>query len=476
MSQRGAPASDLIRFSAAAACAAALLLPIAGSAEEPPDLKAIEQTLAAEKAKSAELKAREAALAAELEGLQGKLVAAAAGAQQAEQQLADMSVTLARLEEEEHAKAAALAHRRAQTALTLAALERLALRPPDALLAAPGTPLDTVRGALLLKTAVPALSARSAALKAELVELTRLRAQIAESRAALLRASEERIQAADAIASLIDAKAALLAKTEGERRKTAEKAKMLAEEASDVRELLAKLSAEEERRKAEADAKRAAAAAEEAKAEADRMAALAAAAARDRPAKPAQPASEPDLSAPAPQTAEEGDFLTLPQPPPASPQPTTVAALGPKAIPLVEQPNLVRPFPSDPASLLMPARGRVARLFDASAAASPLSKGIVIETLPRAQVIAPFDGHVVFQGPFRGYGAILIIEHSGGYHTLLSGLGRIDVAVGQWLIAGEPVGVMSSSGRPELYVELRRASQPIDPLPWLQISGDKVKG
>jgi septal ring factor EnvC (AmiA/AmiB activator) len=124
----------------------------------------------------------------------------------------------------------------------------------------------------------------------------------------------------------------------------------------------------------------------------------------------------------------------------------------------------------------MPARGRIARLFDPSVESGPLSKGVVIQTLPSAQVVAPFDGHVVFQGPFRGYGSILIIEHADGYHTLLSGLGRIDAAVGQWLLAGEPVGVMGSDGTPELYVELRRASQPIDPLPWLRISGDKVKG
>jgi septal ring factor EnvC (AmiA/AmiB activator) len=169
------------------------------------------------------------------------------------------------------------------------------------------------------------------------------------------------------------------------------------------------------------------------------------------------------------------EILDLPQQlqqPPAA----EVAALGPQAVPLIERPTLVRPFPSVPGGLLMPARGEVTRRFDPSAGSSLLSKGVTIETLPQAQVVAPFDGHVVFQGPFRGYGAILIIEHTGGYHTLLSGLGRIDVAVGQWLLAGEPVGVMGSGGRPELYVELRRASQPIDPLPWLQISGDKVKG
>ena len=124
----------------------------------------------------------------------------------------------------------------------------------------------------------------------------------------------------------------------------------------------------------------------------------------------------------------------------------------------------------------MPVRGRISQHFAEAAVGGEPSRGIVIESLPGAQVVAPFDGHVVFEGPFRGYGSILIIEHPGGYHTLLSGLGRSDAVVGQWLIAGEPVGVMSAGGNPKLYVELRRASQPIDPLPWLQVSGGKVKG
>ena len=95
------------------------------------------------------------------------------------------------------------------------------------------------------------------------------------------------------------------------------------------------------------------------------------------------------------------------------------------------------------------------------------SKGITITSRPGAAVVAPYDGVVAFAGPFRGYGQLLIIEHSEGYHTLLAGLGRIDAAVGQHILAGEPVGVMENDGAPSLYVELRRDGQPINPLPWL---------
>jgi murein hydrolase activator len=81
-------------------------------------------------------------------------------------------------------------------------------------------------------------------------------------------------------------------------------------------------------------------------------------------------------------------------------------------------------------------------------------------------------------GPFRGYGLILIIEHGEGYHSLLSGLGRIDGDVGQWVLAGEPVGAMgpATEGNPRLYLELRRQGHPINPQPWLAAGTGKVSG
>ena len=91
-------------------------------------------------------------------------------------------------------------------------------------------------------------------------------------------------------------------------------------------------------------------------------------------------------------------------------------------------------------------------------------------------MIAPFDGVVAFSGPFRGYGQLLILEHSEGYHTLLAGMTRLDSDVGQRVLAGEPVGVMSPDGDPSLYVELRRNGQPINPLPWLAARTNENRG
>jgi murein hydrolase activator len=131
------------------------------------------------------------------------------------------------------------------------------------------------------------------------------------------------------------------------------------------------------------------------------------------------------------------------------------------------------PMPS-----ILPARGRVVSSFGQDSGGGLNAKGIVIETRIAAQVISPADGTVVFAGPFRRYGQLLIIAHGGGYHTLLAGLARIVANVGDRLLAGEPVGEMGGSpnDKPTLYVELRREGRPINPLPWLSQLTSKVKG
>jgi septal ring factor EnvC (AmiA/AmiB activator) len=95
-------------------------------------------------------------------------------------------------------------------------------------------------------------------------------------------------------------------------------------------------------------------------------------------------------------------------------------------------------------------------------------RGIRIRTRQNAQIVAPYDGQVVFAGPFRDYGQLLIISHGNGYHSLLAGLGDLQSIVGQWVLTGEPIGTMSSGQEAdELYMELRRNGVSVDPAPWL---------
>ena len=135
-------------------------------------------------------------------------------------------------------------------------------------------------------------------------------------------------------------------------------------------------------------------------------------------------------------------------------------------------------FSSAFGALPMAARGRISSGFGTRNGFGVRSQGITVETAFDAQVIAPHDGRIVFAGPFRGYGQLLIIAHGEGYHSLLAGITRIDATVGQLLLAGEPVGQMGPAGgeKPQLYVELRHNGEPLDPLPWLAATETKVGG
>ncbi len=147
--------------------------------------------------------------------------------------------------------------------------------------------------------------------------------------------------------------------------------------------------------------------------------------------------------------------------------------LKPEERPLASAPpRPSRPFSGARGALPLPARGELVRGFGVETAEGR-SKGISIATRIQAQVVAPYDGQVVFADDFRSYGRLLIISHGEGYHSLLAGMARIDANVGQWVLAGEPVGQMgprgadASEARPVLYVELQRGGKPINPLPWL---------
>jgi murein hydrolase activator len=162
-----------------------------------------------------------------------------------------------------------------------------------------------------------------------------------------------------------------------------------------------------------------------------------------------------------------------------TPKPNAPAKLEPKsAVVASAAPFAIRKMTEGRGEMLMPAVGRISGQYGEHLQTGITRKGLDIETRAGAQVIAPFDGKVVFAGPFRAYGLLLIIEHSEGYHTLLAGMSRIDAEIGQWLLSGEPVGIMgqASDSPPSLYVELRRNGQPINPLPWLAARKGKANG
>lgn len=136
----------------------------------------------------------------------------------------------------------------------------------------------------------------------------------------------------------------------------------------------------------------------------------------------------------------------------------------------------------------MPVNGVKLRNFGAPDGNGGTEKGLTVATRAGAQVTAPADGWVVYAGPFRSYGQLLILNAGGGYHMLLAGMDRISVDLGQFVLAGEPVAVMGSgshiaailasgSSQPVLYIEFRKNGTPVDPGPWWAAGeGEKVRG
>ena len=144
------------------------------------------------------------------------------------------------------------------------------------------------------------------------------------------------------------------------------------------------------------------------------------------------------------------------------------------------------PFEAAKGSLRLPAAGRRTKHFGDAEPAGGTARGISLQTRKEARITAPSDGWVVYAGAFRSYGQLLIINAGGGYHVLLAGMSRIDVSLGQFVLAGEPIAMMGNSAapsqggadssRPVLYVEFRKDGRPIDPDPWWAEASEKVQG
>ncbi len=145
-------------------------------------------------------------------------------------------------------------------------------------------------------------------------------------------------------------------------------------------------------------------------------------------------------------------------------------------------------FASLRGQLPIPVNGTKLKEFGAPDGNGGNEKGLSIATAGGAQITSPADGWVVYAGPFRSYGQLLILNAGGGYHLLLAGMERISVDLGQFVLAGEPVAVMGSSAhiasilatgssQPVLYVEFRKDGVPVDPGPWWASGeGEKVRG
>lgn len=115
-----------------------------------------------------------------------------------------------------------------------------------------------------------------------------------------------------------------------------------------------------------------------------------------------------------------------------------------------------------PASLVAPVPGAPVRRFGEVQPGRPRSEGWSWSPAPGAPVLAPAAGEVEFAGPLRGQGLIAVVRLAGGWRVVLSGLGRITTPAGATVRAGERMGE-AAPGAPEVGLQLRRGSEPVDP-------------
>ncbi len=123
-------------------------------------------------------------------------------------------------------------------------------------------------------------------------------------------------------------------------------------------------------------------------------------------------------------------------------------------------------------SLPWPVEGKIVEAFgrhkDRELDTWVIRQGVRLETSAGSPVKAMAAGRVIFAGPFRSYGRVVIVDH-GTFYGVYGELGDILRAKGQQLSAGEAFAVAGpAGGHGRLYLEIRAGSEAYDPVQWLE--------
>lgn len=391
------------------------------------DLRVVEEAIAASAESRRRLEAEIAKIGADRSKLSAALIETTERVRATEDRIRTVEGRLGALAGSETALRRSLEARRGIIAEILAALQRMGRRPPPAVLVRPEDMLEAVRASMLLGAVLPEMRSEVDVLALDLAELTRLSGAITSDKDVLARELVDLNGERERLTMLIAARQSRLTEAEHSFGQERERALDLGQQAKSLKELI------------------------------ERMENHAAAAKRTEGA----------------QAGEAGSRERI-----AGLAPPNVSRLVPKT-----------PFAEARGLLPRPASGETARAFGSPDGYGGTTRGVSIVTRPQAVVTSPADGSVAFAGPFRSYGRLLIIDAGGGYYVLLAGMNQINVEVGQFVLAGEPVATMGASASlapgmggietndPVLYVEFRKDGGSIDPGPWWAKSqGEKVRG
>lgn len=330
--------------------------------------------------------------------------ALAARIQQAEAGITAAEARLALIQYQQATLDLRLAERREPLLRLTAALQRLARRPLTLSALKPGSLEDAVYLRAMLATTLPQVERRTRSLRNELAESRKLAGEAGSTLAELERTETELAERRRKLSAMETSQRLASRSAARAARRETERAFALAEETRSLDELVGEF---------------------------DRAARL------------------------------RRELALLPGPilRPPRPDASQVMSTG--------MPDIAQGNPRAIAGYRLPVAGRMVSGFAARNGSSQRTQGIVLAPRPRAAVVAPARGRVAFAGPYRGYGRIVIIEHADGWTSLVTGLGRSELAVGEELLAGAPLG-FAAAANPRITLELRRAGTPVNPLAYLE--------
>lgn len=352
----------------------------------------------------------------ELAALQKDTVRIAEDIKRDEQALSALEFKLDILKREQADKRIAYNQQERQLGLVLQGIIRLSKTPPEAIVALPEDYETSMRSAKMLGLASKTLKAEADSLKSQLTELQALEAKITTSQQAITKEKESLTRVQGTLSTKLAERQRLQESLNLRQESTGKAVAELSRKSKNLKDLIDRLEDDYAARKA----------------------------------PPQNPESDSNSGA---KTQEE--TFTLASLPDIAPE---------------SAPRQLRPITAASGKLKPPAAGKLLHRFGESGADAETSKGIVINTRQDARVTALYDGEVVFTGPFREYGKLVILRHKDNYHSLIAGIEKIDCVPGQFLLEGEPIGAMGKgkNNNVRLYLELRKNGKPIDPLPWIK--------
>ena len=390
------------------------------------ELRGLEDTLDQSDAQRRKIEAEIEALRNDRARLNAALITTTARVSTAEIKVSAAEKRLTSLKGSEAATRRSLDSRKALIGEVLASLQRMGRSPPPALLVGPEDMLQAVHTSMLLGAVLPQMRAETEALAADLSDLVRLRRSIAGERDSLRHEVADLVIERQRLSALIDARQASLGTAVQALTAEQKRAQAIAQQAANLKQLVAKMESE--------------------------IASAARAAEEARKADEARKLAETETGG---QTKAN-----------LSPFKDT-ARLAP-AVAFADAKGL----------LSMPVAGMVIKDYGAPDGFGGTEKGMYIATRPGAVVALPSDGWIAFCGRYRSYGQLLIVNVGGGYYVVLAGMERINVEVGQFVLASKPVATMGNgsaktaaaiaigAAQPILYVEFRKDGAAIDPGPW----------